>query len=240
MVKQIITENLHNQCFLLGDNLSKLKEKNKTESKEGSGYGKIILAIVLVGVLGLLVFGGPVTGFYLLGNPFSDAPTGNNGRPFKGTADAKIIVIEYSDFQCPACSAAHDSAKNIINEFSDSVRFEYRHFPLSSIHPFAFKAAVAAEVAADQGKFWEYHDLLFANQNNLKRDDLIKYAEQLGLDIEKFTATLDSNEKDALIQADLAEGQKAGVGGTPTFFVNGKKLDNWGQLKEAIQAELKK
>jgi len=211
----------------------------QTESNKGSGYGKILGGIIIVLALGLLVFGGPITGFYLLGSPFDDAPTGNDGRPFKGTSDAKIVVIEYSDFQCPACGAAYEPTKKVINEFQDQIRFEYRHFPLN-YHTFAFKAAVAAEAAGDQGKFWEYHDKLYENQDKLLRDDLIRYAEELDLDIEKFTATLDGTEKNSLIEADLAEGQKTGVDATPTFYVNGKKLDNWGQLKEAIQAEMNK
>ncbi len=223
---------------MFGDELSKLKEKTKTQIKENSGYGKIIAGLIVIGVLGLLVFGGPITGFYLFG--LDNAPTGNDGRPYKGNPNAKIVVIEYSDFQCPACKSGYEHSKNIINEFQNEIRFEYRHFPLTSIHPFTFKAAVAAEAAADQGKFWEYHDLLFENQDKLTRNDLIKYAEQLDLDIEKFTAVLDGNEKDTIIQSDLAEGTKTGVNGTPTFFVNGKKIDNWGNLRQAILNELNK
>ena len=219
--------------------MSKLKEMKKTEESSSNNYGKIIGGVIIVAFLGLLIFGGPVTGFYLFGAPFDDAPTGNDGRPFKGNPDAKIVVIEYSDFQCPACGAAYEPTKKVINEFSDDIRFEYRHFPLS-YHTFTFKAAVAAEAAADQRKFWEYHDLLYENHDKLYKDDLIRYAEELGLDIEKFTETLNGNTKDALIESDFAEGQKAGVNATPSFFVNGKKVDNWGNLRNAILDELNK
>ncbi|MBU2476791.1 DsbA family protein [Candidatus Micrarchaeota archaeon] len=173
----------------------------------------------------------------MFGNP--EAFHGNDGRPFKGNPDAKIVVIEYSDFQCPACGSAYSYSKDAVNEFQDQIRFEFRHFPLSN-HPFAFKAAVAAEAANDQGKFWEYHDKLFENQDHLLRADLIKYAEELELDIEKFTATLDGNEKDALINSQIQQGNINKVSGTPTFFVNGKKVESWNKLREAIQAELNK
>ncbi|MFH1663299.1 MAG: thioredoxin domain-containing protein [archaeon] len=220
--------------------MSKLKEKKIESKKEDNNFGKIIIGILVIAVLGVLVFGGPITGFYLLGHPDADTGITDNGRPFKGNPEAKVVVIEYSDFQCPACGAAYSYSKNVINEFGDQIKFEFRHFPLTSIHPFAFKAAVAAEAANDQGKFWEYHDKLFENQDHLLREDLIKYAEELGLDTEKFTETLDGNTKDSLINSQVLQGTKDGVGGTPTFFVNGKKVDSWGKLREAILAELNK
>lgn len=217
--------------------LSKLKEI-KVENKD-SNTAKIIAGIVLIAVLGLVVFGGPVTGFYLFPNADAHTGTDDNGRPFKGSADAKVVVIEYSDFQCPACGAAYEPTKNVINEFGDKIRFEFRHFPLN-YHTFAFKSAVAAEAANDQGKFWEYHNKLYENQEHLLKDDLLKYAEELGLDMEKFTATLEGNEKDALIESQIQQGKTDGVNATPSFFVNGKKVDNWGNLRQAILDELNK
>ena len=216
--------------------MSKLKEKEKTKEKS-SNAGKIIAGILVVAVLGVLIFGGKVTGFYLFGHPDASTGTGEDGRPFKGNPDAKVVVIEYSDFQCPACGAAYQPTKNVINEFGDQIRFEFRHFPLS-YHAFAFKAAVAAEAANDQGKFWEYHDKLYENQDNLLKEDLIRYAEELGLDVEKFAETLEGNEKDALINSHYQEAIKKGAGGTPAFFVNGKKVESWNNLRQAIQAEL--
>ncbi len=209
--------------------MSKLKEKKmETEKKSNSMlYGGIAVVILVI-----------VIGFMVMNN--NPAPTGNDGRPFKGNIDAKVVVIEYSDFQCPACGSAYNYAKNTINEFQDEVRFEYRHFPLTSIHPYAFKAAVAAEAAGDQGKFWEYHDKLFENQDNLKKEDLIKYAEELELDIEKFTATLEGTAKDSVVNKDIQEGISKGVNSTPSFFVNGKKIGKWSNLKQAIQTELNK
>jgi len=175
----------------------------------------------------------------LFGHSDADTGKGDDGRPFKGNPDAKVVVIEYSDFECPACGAAYTPTKNVINEFGDQIRFEFRHFPLS-YHKFAFKAAVAAEAANDQGKFWEYHDKLYENQDKLYKDDLIRYAEELGLDVEKFTATLEGNEKDDLINSQFQQGQKDKVTGTPAFYVNGKKVEGWTKLREAIQAELNK
>jgi len=215
-------------------NLKEIKVERKKE-KIDSKVKFIGLGIAGIAIL-FFAFGGPITGFYLFG--LSDAPTGDDGRPFKGNSDAKILVVEYSDFQCPACGAAYEPTKNIVNEFADKIRFEYRHFPLS-YHIFAFKAAVAAEAAGDQGKFWGYHDKLYENQEHLLKEDLIKYAEELELDIEKFKATLESNEKDEIIIADSQEGQKAGVNATPTFFVNGKKVSASG-LRQAIIDELNK
>jgi protein-disulfide isomerase len=218
--------------------LTKLKEKKREKTKEKNSNAKIVVGILLVAILGIVLFGGPITGFYL----FGEAEKGKdyNGRPFKGNPEAKVVVVEYSDFQCPACGAAYSYTKNVVNEFKDQIKFEYRHFPLTSIHPYAFKAAVAAEAANDQGKFWEYHDKLFENQDKLKKEDLLRYAEELGLDMKRFKATLESNEKDAIINSDLLQGQKDGVRGTPTFFVNGKKVQKWTELRQAILAELNK
>jgi len=215
-------------------NLKKIQVERK-EEKSNSKVKVIGWGIAVIVVL-IFIFGGPVTGFYLFGLP--DAPAGDDGRPYKGNPDAKILVVEYSDFQCPACGAAYSPVKNIVNEFQDEIRFEYRHFPLS-YHIFAFKAAVAAEAAGDQGKFWEYHNKLYENQEHLLKEDLIRYAEELDLDMEKFKAVLESNEKDELIIADSQQGRELGVGGTPSFFVNGKKVSA-SELRQAILDELNK
>ncbi len=109
---------------------------------------------------------------------------------------------------------------------------------MTTIHPYAFKAAMAAEAANEQGKFWEMHDLLFENQDHLTEADLLKYAEELGLDMDKFKAGLTSTKNRDLVNAQIQQGNIDGVNATPTFFVNGKKVDNWGNLRNAILAEL--
>jgi protein-disulfide isomerase len=162
----------------------------------------------------------------------------------KGSPTAKVMIVEYSDFQCPYCSrAATDAVAQIIKDYVDTgkVRFIFRQFPLSSLHQYAEKAAEAAECAGDQGKFWEMYDKLFANQQALDTDSLEKYAADLGLDTNKFNTCLTSGVKQTIVQAEYNEGSNFGVSGTPTFFVNGKAIvgaQPYSVFKQAIDAEL--
>ncbi|MCA9385702.1 thioredoxin domain-containing protein [Candidatus Dojkabacteria bacterium] len=136
-----------------------------------------------------------------------------------------LVIEEYSDFQCPACQAYYLTVNELKETFEDEIDFTYKHFPLESIHPRAFPAAVAAEAAREQGKFEEYHDILFANQNNLSDEDFIAYAEELELDTDRFQSDYESNEElKNRVQADQEEGLSRGVNATPTFFVNGERL----------------
>lgn len=137
-----------------------------------------------------------------------------------------IEIVEYSDFQCPACGIAYPQTKEFVDGNLDKVRFVYKHFPLTQLHPYAFKAAEASECAADQGKFWEYHDKLFENQANLLRPDLLRYAEDTGLDRKMFSACLDSGAISGRVSADSSEAQSRGVRATPTFFIKGKKFES--------------
>jgi len=162
----------------------------------------------------------------------------NSPRPYLGQAEAIVLVEEFSDFQCPACKSAQDSLKNVVAKYGDRIRFEYKHFPLTTIHPQAFRAALASECANDQGKFWEYHDTLFSNQPNFSRAELLAYAESLGLEINSFTACLDARAKNDLVRADMAEASSRRISGTPTFFVNGQLVQNWGQLDQVVAAAL--
>ncbi len=148
-------------------------------------------------------------------------------KPIKGNPDAMVRIVEFSDFQCPACGAAAPTVKKIMEEYGDRVSLEYKHFPLTSIHAFAFNAAEASECANDQGKFWEMHDILFEKQESLSIGSLKDYAEQIGLDTEKFNNCLDSNAKAKYVTADFNEGIGKGVDSTPSFFVNGKKIESW-------------
>lgn len=162
----------------------------------------------------------------------------NSPRPVKGSSEAKVVVEEFSDFQCPACKSAQDTVKRVINEFGDQIRFEFKHFPLTTIHPQAFRAALASECANDQGKFWEYHDLLFINQPNFSPNELVSYAEGLGLNKDTFKACLDSRAKNDVVRADMAEASSRQVNATPTFFVNGQVVQNWNQLGDIISAAI--
>ena len=140
-----------------------------------------------------------------------------------GSKEAKVVIVEFSDFECPACRAANPIVKEITKEYGDKILFAYRHFPLVATHRYALKAAEAAEAAGEQGKFWEYQDTLFEHQENLKTEDLKKYAQELELDMEKFNESLDSGKFKDKVTTDLDDGENAGVRATPTFFINGEK-----------------
>ncbi|MEK7568190.1 MAG: thioredoxin domain-containing protein [Patescibacteria group bacterium] len=167
----------------------------------------------------------------------------------KGNREAAVILVEYSDFQCPACAAYYPLVKQLSEEFGDKAVFVYRHFPLSQ-HQNAEFAAIAAEAAGRQGKFWEMHDLIFNNQNEWAKsakwsveDIFIKYAEKLNLDLEKFKADLDLKEIKQKVSKDLESGVNAKVNGTPTFFLNGKKLStprSYEEFKEIIELIINK
>ncbi len=159
-------------------------------------------------------------------------------RPAKGLSGAVVQLEEFSDFQCPACKAAQPIIDDVIETFGDRVHFTYKHYPLVQAHTKALTAAMASECVNDQGKFWEYHDILFDKQPALSRAELITYATQVGVDVTKFTVCLDSRAKLGIVRADMAEGDKLGVQGTPSFFLNGVLINDWFKLKELIQAKL--
>lgn len=141
-----------------------------------------------------------------------------------GNPHSSILVEEFSDFQCPACNGAHQQVtKPILEKYGNVIRYEFRHFPLSQIHPFAQEAAEATECAADQGKFWEFADAIFANQNALTQADLLKQGETLAIaDQDLFRRCVQSHIKKNIILQDLEEGKNRGIQGTPTFFINGE------------------
>jgi protein-disulfide isomerase len=164
------------------------------------------------------------------------------GAPVKGPADAKLAVIEFSDFQCPFCSRVTPTLKQIQREYGDEVRIVFKHLPLR-IHPKAPAAHAAAEAAHRQGKFWEMHDLIFSNQRAMSPEKYEEYAEQLGLDLEQFKADVASAEVQAKIDSDKAEAAKLGVTGTPAFFINGRFLSGaqpFAAFKAMIDEELGK
>jgi protein-disulfide isomerase len=142
-----------------------------------------------------------------------------------GPADSRVIVVEYGDFECPRCKQAVPAVEILLRRFPNDVRFIYRHFPLEDAHPHALQAAQAAECAGVQGKFWEMHALLFENQSQLEARHLCSYAEQLGLDVGRFTKELQEERYVQRVRADLASGQRSGVRGSPGFFVNGRIQD---------------
>ncbi|HUM09657.1 MAG TPA: thioredoxin domain-containing protein [Myxococcaceae bacterium] len=160
--------------------------------------------------------------------------------PTRGPKDAPVTIVEFSDFECPYCGAAHDTVEQVMNSYAGKVRLVYRQFPLS-FHPHAAKAAEASLCAADQGKFWEYHDVLFKNQKKLEPTELKAHASEVGLDGQKFGQCLDSGDKKKAVDADQQAGLQAGVGGTPAFFINGIFLNGAqpiDEFKKVIDGEL--
>jgi protein-disulfide isomerase len=161
-------------------------------------------------------------------------------QPAKGNANASVTIVEFTDFQCPSCAQQHPVMERIVSEFGNNVRFVVRDFPLSQ-HANAPKAAEAAEAAREQGKYWEYITVLFRNQSALGVEKLKQYATEVGLDRARFDASLDSGKFAEKVQRDLLEGDKLGVNGTPTVYVNGKRVSDksYEGLKATIEAALK-
>jgi Na+/H+ antiporter NhaA len=140
----------------------------------------------------------------------------------RGPLEAPVTILEYGDFECPYCGRAEPFVREVLREFVGA-RYVWRHLPLSDVHPHAQLAAEAAEAAADQGAFWEMHDLLFEHQDALEPDDLIGYARELGLDVERFEQQLGEHEGAAHVVEDIDSADLSGVSGTPTFFINGRR-----------------
>jgi protein-disulfide isomerase len=144
------------------------------------------------------------------------------GSPVKGPADAPITIVEFADYQCPFCARSAGLVEEVLKAYPTQARFVYKHFPLSANHPQALPAALAAAAAQRQGKFWEMHAILFANQRALSPEQIEGYARQLGLDMARFRTDLASAEVRAQVEADRRLARRAGVRGTPTAFVNGR------------------
>ena len=161
-------------------------------------------------------------------------------QPVKGNANALVTIVAFSDFECPSCARQHPVLDRIVSEFGDRVRLVMRDFPLSQ-HANARKAAEAAEAAREQGKYWEYAAVLFRNQSALGVDKLRQYATEVGLDRAKFDASLDSGKFAEKVQRDVIDGHKLGINGTPTLYINGKRLsdNSYENVKSVIEAALK-
>jgi len=163
-----------------------------------------------------------------------------DGKPSLGPDSAPVTIVEFSDFQCPYCRQSQDTLKRLMAAYEGKVKLVFRDFPLRNIHPQAQKAAEAAQCAAEQQKFWPYHDKLFAAAS-LQPDELKKFAQELGLKLEQFTACLDSNKHAAAIDADMRAGRDVGINATPTFFINGYLLSGaatYERFKELVDAAL--
>src|SRR5277367_182665 len=164
-----------------------------------------------------------------------------DGAPVKGPADARITLVEFSDFECPFCSAAEKQVDIVMAAYPKDVKLIYKQFPLS-MHPHAQFAAEASLAAREQGKFWEMYEVLFKNYQHLSRENVMLWAKGLGLNVDKFKADLDSRKFKAVVDKDLADGETVGVYGTPSFYINGKQYNGevtLAALKPILATELK-
>ncbi len=157
----------------------------------------------------------------------------------RGATDANVFLVEFSDFQCPACRAFKPIVDELVTNYSDRLVFAYRHFPLSQ-HPFGYRAALAAEVAGVQGKFWEMYDFLFANQDRLSDEVLLEGVRGLGLDSDTFKKEYTQETYKDKVLRDQTDGNAFGITGTPAFFLNGTKLTlkNPEDLKRVVENAL--
>lgn len=203
-----------------------------------------ILAVIVVGFLGFFIIGKQKD---------SNSDTGatiSASNHSVGQGTKKVTLVEYGDFQCPACGGFYPLIKQAKEKYGDQITFTYKNFPIDSIHPNARAAHRAAEAASNQGKFFEMHDLLYENQQSWVNSNNVKsifegYASKLSLDLEKFKADYISENTNEVINADIDEGKEKGVTGTPSFYLNGTQIDNNSmrtaeQLNALIDAEIKK
>jgi protein-disulfide isomerase len=146
----------------------------------------------------------------------------SNADHIQGSSSAPIILVEYGDYQCPYCRKANRIVKQLQENLGNQLTCIFRNYPLQDLHPNALHAAIAAETANIQGKFWEMHDMIFENQRNLDDSSLISYAKEIGLDVTQFEKDFGSQPTVEKVEEDINSGNRFGVEGTPTFFVNGK------------------
>ncbi len=220
------------------------KEKRNAMLKK---WGMIIGVALVIGlsVVGLIKLAGSSGSSSSLG---INVPPVSKNDITKGDSKAKVTLIEYSDFQCPACAAYYPLVKQLLSEFGDKIYFAYRFFPLTSIHKNAMISSQAAYAAKLQGKFFEMHDMLFQTQtswaeSNDAAETFVAYAQKLGLDSDKFKKDMNSNEAKNYVTSSQNQASSIGVNATPTFFVNGRQITNpknYDDFKKIIQDELNK
>jgi len=258
--------------------MEEIQQEIQQKKEDTIQLSKSTLWQIVSGVLGILLIISIFTSGFGFGNdssptggavvnptnPGNNIPTGPvevsaDDDPVLGEKDAPVTIIEFSDFQCPFCRKFWtDTFEQLKTEYIDTgkVKLIYRDFPLESIHPMAQKSAEAAQCADEEGKFWEYHDKMYGEQNILdsgskegpvkgtaqySEDDLKKWAKDLGLDSGKFDSCLDDGKYADEVAKDFQDGAQAGVQGTPSFFINGKQLSGaqpFSAFKQAIDAEL--
>ena len=169
-------------------------------------------------------------------------PVGDRDH-IQGSADAHVTLVEYGDFECSHCGKAYPMIKELQQYLGNRLRFVYRHFPISTVHPHAKNAAEVSEVAGAQGKFWEMHDQLFEHQDALDDESLRKYAMALSLNIDRFDQEMNSHIYANRVREDFLSGVRSGANGTPTFFINGVRYNGpleYESLLKAVEEQLSK
>ena len=210
------------------------------------GFLGVLAAIILI-FAGVVAFSGK-----------SESPGGSSGKDkasgptnhVRGQGTAGVKLVEYGDFQCPACLSYEPTVQQVRTKYDEQITFQFRHFPIISSHPNAFAAARAAEAAGLQGKFWEMHDALYDQQNwqvwtrsNGPTAEFNRYAQQIGLNVVQFKKDFASSRVNDAVNADMAEGNRLKVDSTPTFFIDGKKTvinNSLADFDKAIQAAIAK
>lgn len=206
---------------------------------------------IWVGVV--VIITASIWGLIALVNSSSPASTINNLPSVSkediatGPKDAKVTIIEYADFQCPACAVYHPLVKQLLSEFPKDIYFVYRFFPLTSIHRNALLSSQAGFAANLQGKFWQMHDMIYENQKSWANEGnameiFVSYAEKIKLDVNKFKKDINSDETKKFVNDELNQAINIGVNSTPTFFINGKKIQNprsYDEFKKLVQDQIK-
>jgi protein-disulfide isomerase len=185
----------------------------------------IIIGVIAVIFVGILYFGGKDK------NATSGTTSAQPTNHVKGKLDSKVTLVEYGDFECPVCGVYYPTVTQVLDKYQDKIKFQFRNLPLSQVHQHAFAAARVAEAASEQGKFWEMYQALFSNRDTWTQASdptpyFKQYAAQIGLDSKKFEADVASSKTNDVVNADVAAFKKTGDPmATPTFYLNGKKID---------------
>lgn len=216
----------------------RLEDVARMEKKDGSFKTKgIVIAVVAALFLGFFVYAVTATK-----KKSSEPVVLSNSGWVRGNTESTVTLTEFGDFQCPACKVFEPIFEQVVKDYDKKIKIVYKHFPLKSVHPNAMGAAIAAESAGKQNKFWEYHDLLFAKQEEWSglpnpESKFMSYAKSLKLDTEQFKKDLKDSKVKASVNAQVDEGIKVGVNSTPTLYINGEMIEIPGNY-EALKAQL--
>ncbi len=178
--------------------------------------------------------------FGCTGSPINEGMT-VDGKAYRGAANPKVVMYEYSDFECPFCGKVQPAVEEVLRAYPETVQLQYRHYPLVDTHPRSFPSAITAVCAEKQGKFWQLHDKMFANQQALSDSDLRKYASEAGMNLTEYDSCISSDETAQTVRGDMLVGNSIGVQATPTFTVGGSQVRGaqpFSKFKQAIDSEL--